>query len=112
MLFRSPDPDNAVRTLSGGNQQRVVLAKWMATAPKLLILDSPTVGVDIAAKDGIYDVVRTLAAQGMAILLISDEIPEVFYHAHRVLVMRRGRIAGECVPHESSEEELQAVVDA
>ena len=112
LAIKAPDPDNAVRTLSGGNQQRVVLAKWMATAPKLLILDSPTVGVDIAAKDGIYDVVRTLAAQGVAILLISDEIPEVFYHAHRVLVMRRGQIAGECVPHESSEEELQAVVDA
>ena len=112
LAIKAPDPDNPVRTLSGGNQQRVVLAKWMATAPKLLILDSPTVGVDIAAKDGIYDVVRTLAAEGVAILLISDEIPEVFYHAHRVLVMRRGRIAGECVPHASSEEELQALVDA
>jgi simple sugar transport system ATP-binding protein len=112
LAIKAPDPDNAVRTLSGGNQQRVVLAKWMATHPKLLILDSPTVGVDIAAKDGIYEVVRTLAAQGMAILLISDEVSEVFYHAHRVLVMRRGRLAAECVPHESSEEELQAVVDA
>jgi simple sugar transport system ATP-binding protein len=112
LAIKAPDPDNAVRTLSGGNQQRVVLAKWMATQPKLLILDSPTVGVDIAAKDGIYEVVRTLAAQGVAILLISDEVPEVFYHAHRVLVMRRGRLAAECVPHESSEEELQAVVDA
>ena len=112
LAIKAPNPDNAVRTLSGGNQQRVVLAKWMATQPKLLILDSPTVGVDIAAKDGIYEVVRTLAAQGVAILLISDEIPEVFYHAHRVLVMRRGRLAGECVPHDSSEEQLQAAVDA
>jgi simple sugar transport system ATP-binding protein len=57
-------------------------------------------------------VVRELAAQGVAILLISDEVPEVFYHAHRVLVMRRGRLAGECIPHRSSEEELQAVIDA
>lgn len=112
LAIKAPNPDNAVRTLSGGNQQRVVLAKWMATQPRLLILDSPTVGVDIAAKDGIYEVVRALAARGVAILLISDEIPEVFYHAHRVLVMRRGRLAGECVPHTSSEEELQAVVDA
>ena len=112
LAIRAPDPDNAVRTLSGGNQQRVVLAKWMATQPRLLILDSPTVGVDIAAKDGIYEVVRALAANGVAILLISDEVAEVFYHAHRVLVMRRGRLAGECVPHESSEAELQAVVDA
>jgi simple sugar transport system ATP-binding protein len=57
-------------------------------------------------------VVRALAANGVAILLISDEVAEVFYHAHRVLVMRRGRLAGECIPHESSESELQAVVDA
>lgn len=112
LSIKAPDPANAVRTLSGGNQQRVVLAKWMATQPRLLILDSPTVGVDIAAKDGIYEVMRALAAKGMAILLISDEIPEVFYHAHRVLVMRRGRMAGECVPGEASEAQLQAVVDA
>ena len=111
LAIKAPDPDNPVRTLSGGNQQRVVLAKWMATQPRLLILDSPTVGVDIAAKDGIYDVVRALAAKGVAILMISDEIPEVFYHAHRVLVMRHGRLAGECFPHQSSEGELQALVD-
>jgi simple sugar transport system ATP-binding protein len=112
LAIKAPNPDNPVRTLSGGNQQRVVLAKWMATDPKLLILDSPTVGVDIAAKDGIYEVVRGLAERGVAILLISDEIPEVFYHSHRVLVMRRGRIVDECLPHASSEEALQAAVDA
>jgi simple sugar transport system ATP-binding protein len=112
LAIKAPNPEHAARTLSGGNQQRVVLAKWMATEPRLLILDSPTVGVDIAAKDGIYEIVRALAARGVAILLISDETPEVFYHAHRVLVMRRGRLAGECIPHESSEAQLQAVVDA
>jgi simple sugar transport system ATP-binding protein len=112
LAIKAPNPDNAVKTLSGGNQQRVVLAKWMATGPKLLILDSPTVGVDIAAKDGIYEVVKALAARGVAILLISDEVPEVYYHAHRVIVMRRGRLAGACIPHESSEADLQAVVDA
>jgi simple sugar transport system ATP-binding protein len=112
LAIKAPNPEDAARTLSGGNQQRVVLAKWMATQPRLLILDSPTVGVDIAAKDGIYEIVRALAARGVAILLISDETPEVFYHANRVLVMRRGRLAGECIPHESSEAQLQAVVDA
>jgi simple sugar transport system ATP-binding protein len=112
LAIKAPNPEHAARTLSGGNQQRVVLAKWMATEPRLLILDSPTVGVDIAAKDGIYEIVRALAARGVAILLISDETPEVFYHAHRVLVMRRGRLVGECIPHESSEAQLQAVVDA
>jgi simple sugar transport system ATP-binding protein len=112
LAIKAPNAEHAVRTLSGGNQQRVVLAKWMATQPKLLILDNPTVGVDIAAKDGIYEVVRALAAKGVAILLISDEVSEVFYHAHRVVVMRRGRLISECIPHTSTEEKLQAVVDA
>ncbi len=84
----------------------------MATKPRLLILDSPTVGVDIAAKDGIYEVVKALAANGVAVLLISDEIPEVFYHAHRVLIMRQGRLVGECHPHASTEVELRDVVNA
>lgn len=106
------DPDNPVRTLSGGNQQRVVLAKWMATAPKLLILDSPTVGVDIGAKDGIYAIVRRLAAEGLAVIMISDEIPEVFCHTHRVLVMREGRIADEYRPLQSTEVALREAVDA
>jgi simple sugar transport system ATP-binding protein len=112
LRIKTETGDRPVQQLSGGNQQRVVLAKWMATLPKLLILDSPTVGVDIAAKDGIYEVIKALAANGVAILLISDEIPEVFYHAQRVMVMRQGRLVGECVPHDSSEAELQAVVDA
>ena len=112
LAIKAPTPANAVKTLSGGNQQRVVLAKWMATKPRLLILDSPTVGVDIAAKDGIYEVVRALAARGVAVLLISDEIPEVFYHTHRVLVMRQGQITGQFYPHASSEAELRDAVNA
>jgi len=106
------DPANAVRTLSGGNQQRVVLAKWLATKPSLLILDSPTVGVDIGAKDGIYAIVRKLAAEGLAVIMISDEIPEVFYHSDRVLIMREGRLTGELVPRDSSEAALRQAVDA
>jgi simple sugar transport system ATP-binding protein len=112
LAIKAPKPDNPVKTLSGGNQQRVVLAKWMATGPRVLILDSPTVGVDIAAKDGIYAVVKALAAQGVAVLLISDEIPEVYYHAHRVLIMRQGRLVGECRPHEIGEAELRDAVNA
>jgi simple sugar transport system ATP-binding protein len=106
------DPDNAVRTLSGGNQQRVVLAKWLATGPRVLILDSPTVGVDVSAKDGIYAIVRDLAAAGMAVLLISDEIPEVLYHTHRILVMHAGRITGTFMPGETSEAALREALDA
>lgn len=106
------DPENPVGTLSGGNQQRVVLAKWLATRPSLLILDSPTVGVDIAAKDGIYRIVRQLAESGLAVIMISDEIPEVFCHTHRVLVMRDGRIGGEYDPVKISEATLREAVDA
>lgn len=112
LTIKAGDPENKVKTLSGGNQQRVVLAKWLATQPKLLILDSPTVGVDIHAKDGIYAIVRELAASGIAILMISDEIPEVYYHSDRVLVMRAGRLEGEFYPGQCSEEALKEAVNA
>jgi simple sugar transport system ATP-binding protein len=112
LAIKVSDPENPVRTLSGGNQQRVVLAKWTATRPKVLILDSPTVGVDVAAKDGIYEIVKRLAADGVAVIMISDEIPEVLYHCHRVLVMRQGRLAGEYRPREISEAVLRERVNA
>ena len=112
LAIRVSNPENPVKTLSGGNQQRVVLAKWLACNPRVLILDSPTVGVDISAKDGIYEIVKKLAADGVSIVMISDEIPEVLYHSHRVLIMRDGRLAGEYVSHLSSEHELQAAVNA
>jgi simple sugar transport system ATP-binding protein len=102
----------AVHTLSGGNQQRVVLGKWLATKPQVLILDSPTVGVDIRNKQGIYEVIRKLAKEGVAILLISDEIPEVYFNADRVLHMREGRLMGQFIPGEASEEVLTEAVFA
>ena len=106
------DPDNPVKTLSGGNQQRVVLAKWMATNPRILILDSPTVGVDISAKDGIYRIILGLAAAGVAVLLISDEIPEVLYHSHRVLVMRQGLLTLDVPSAKTCEHDLRQAVNA
>ena len=102
-----PGLDSAVQTLSGGNQQRIVLAKWLATHPKVLILDSPTVGVDIKNKQGIYEVVADLARRGVGVIVISDEIGEVFATCDRVLHMRGGRIAGEMVPGVVSESELE-----
>ncbi|MGP1394674.1 MAG: sugar ABC transporter ATP-binding protein [Inquilinaceae bacterium] len=102
-----PGLDNPVQQLSGGNQQRVVLAKWLATRPKLLILDSPTVGVDIGNKQGIYDIVRELAADGVAILMISDETQEVYDHCHRVLHMRDGRIVDDLNPDGITEQEMK-----
>src|SRR4051812_2840822 len=105
-------PDHAVSTLSGGNQQRIVLAKWLATNPKLLLLDSPTVGVDVGARAGIFAIVHRLAEAGMAILLISDEIPEVYFNADRILHMRNGRLVGSYVPGETDIDEIEEAVHA
>jgi simple sugar transport system ATP-binding protein len=112
LAIKVVDPDNIVKTLSGGNQQRVVIAKWLARNPRILILDSPTVGVDISAKDGIYEIIKALVARGVGVLMISDEIPEVLYHSHRVLIMRDGRLTGEYYSHLSSERELMEAVNA
>ena len=112
LTIKVSHPDDAVKTLSGGNQQRVVIGKWLARNPRILILDSPTAGVDIAAKDGIYEVVKRLAASGVAIIMISNEVPEVLYHCNRVLIMRNGRLRGEYQPTTSSEHELQEAVNA
>jgi len=105
-------PDHAVSTLSGGNQQRIVLAKWLATNPRLLILDSPTVGVDVGARAGIFTIVHKLAKAGMAILLISDEISEVYFNADRILHMRDGRIVGSYVPCETEIDAIERAVHA
>ncbi len=105
-------PQDAVSTLSGGNQQRVVLAKWLATNPKLLILDSPTVGVDVGARAGIFKIVRELADEGLAILLITDEITEAYFNADRILHMADGRIQAEYDPHKTSVSALEEQVYA
>lgn len=105
-------PEDAVSTLSGGNQQRIVLAKWLATEPKLLILDSPTVGVDVGARAGIFAIIHSLAEAGMAILLISDEIPEVYFNADRILHMRDGRIIDTYRPGEISMDRIEERVHA
>jgi simple sugar transport system ATP-binding protein len=105
-------PEDAVSTLSGGNQQRVVLAKWLATSPKALILDCPTVGVDVGARDGIYRIVRGLAGRGIAILMISDEVPEVYFNSDRILHMAGGRIVAEYDPRRVSIAELERAVYA
>ena len=101
---------NAISTLSGGNQQKVAIAKWLTTNPKLLILDSPTVGVDIGAREGIFKIVRKLADKGLSILLISDEVPEVYFNANRVLHMSNGRIKKEYTPVQCEISELQDAI--
>jgi simple sugar transport system ATP-binding protein len=93
--IKTPSAEAPAQSLSGGNQQRVVLAKWLATGPKVFILDGPTIGVDIASKSNIHNIVRDLAGRGMGIIIISDEIPEVLQNCNRVLIMRRGKIIHE-----------------
>ena len=104
------DPDLPVLTLSGGNQQRVSLGKNIATDPKVIILDSPSVGVDIGAKDAIYQAISKLSSRGMAVILISDELEEVHYHANRVLVLENGKIVHIHTPETDNLEGLDDVV--
>jgi simple sugar transport system ATP-binding protein len=106
LRIKTPDVSRAVSTLSGGNQQRVVLAKWLSAAPKILILNGPTVGVDIGSKSEILELLRELASQGMGIIVISDDIPELLEVCHRILVMRDGRIANEFDRTEIDEQRL------
>ncbi len=103
---KTSNPENAVDTLSGGNQQKVVVSKWLATNPDVLILDNPTVGVDIAAKHGIYKIMREFTKKNLGIILISDEVAEVYQNSDRILIMSKGRIVEEVYPCEITEKEL------
>jgi rhamnose transport system ATP-binding protein len=98
----------AVRQLSGGNQQKVVLAKWLATKPQVLILDEPTRGIDVGTKAEVHRLISQLAAQGLAILMISSELPEVLGMSDRILVMREGRLTGEFSRDEATQEVIIA----
>jgi len=98
--------ENPARFLSGGNQQKVVLAKWLATEPKLLILDEPTRGIDVGTKSEVHRLMSELAGQGLAVLMISSELPEVLGMADRVLVMHEGRITRELSRAEADEENV------
>ena len=95
-----------MKSLSGGNQQKVLLAKWILLNPKVLIIDEPTRGVDIGAKSDIYAILRGLAAQGMAIILVSSEIPEVLGVCDTLYVMREGRVTAVLPAAEATEEKL------
>jgi rhamnose transport system ATP-binding protein len=107
--IRTPSIDAAVGTLSGGNQQKVALARWLATTPRVLILDEPTQGVDIGAKAEIHRLIRSLAADGLAILLISSELTELLGLAHRIGVVRGGRLVGVLDHADATEERLMSL---
>jgi L-arabinose transport system ATP-binding protein len=109
LRVRTPSLEQEVRKLSGGNQQKVVLARWLARQPKVLILDEPTRGIDIGAKAEIYGIISDLAAAGVALLVISSELPEVLGLADRIVVMQGGRVTGELSRDEATEERILAL---
>ncbi len=104
LRIRAPSVDTPASSLSGGNQQKVVLSKWLETKPKVLILDEPTRGIDVGAKVEVHQLVDELAAQGMAIILISSDLPEVLAMSDRILVMREGRQVA-MIPHSEATQE-------
>jgi simple sugar transport system ATP-binding protein len=106
LAIKVSSSESPVMTLSGGNQQRVVLAKWIATKPKILILDGPTIGIDVAAKSSIHDIIKNLASRGIGIIIISDEAQEVLYNSHRILIMSKGRVVSELNPVDTTEKEM------
>jgi ribose transport system ATP-binding protein len=108
LKIRTPNAEQLVQNLSGGNQQKVVIAKWLATNPKVLIMDEPTRGVDVGAKAEIYNIMNMLTSKGVGILMISSELPEILGMSDRVLVMHRGRIAGEISIAEATQEKIMA----
>ncbi len=109
LRVKASSVETSVGTLSGGNQQKVVLARWLARRPKVLILDEPTRGVDVGAKAEIYRLVREIAAEGVAVLVISSELPEVLGLSDRVLVMREGHLVGVLDGSEADEQQVMAL---
>ncbi|HDZ3571106.1 TPA: sugar ABC transporter ATP-binding protein [Mannheimia haemolytica] len=110
LKIKVSDSDLPVNTLSGGNAQRVSIAKWLAIDPKIIILDAPTIGVDIANKEGIFQIIKSLAQQGIAVIFVTDEVEETYYNSHRVIVMKKGRIVDEILPAYSSEKSIAEVI--
>ena len=106
LQIRYRDPGQKAGTLSGGNQQKVVIGKWLAKEPSILLLDEPTRGVDIGAKAEIYRIICELAAKGMAVLVSSSELPELLRLCDRVVVLCEGSIRGQLSREEMSEEAI------
>jgi simple sugar transport system ATP-binding protein len=106
LRIKTKNPLNPVTSLSGGNQQRVVLAKWLAMNPKIMILNGPTVGVDVGSKREILEIIKGRATHGMSFLVVSDDIPELIQICHRVVVIKNGRISREFEENELKESSL------
>lgn len=110
LRIKTPTPEQRIRNLSGGNQQKALLARWMATNPKLIILDEPTRGIDVGSKQEVERLVQQIASQGIGVLLISSEIPELVRNCDRVIVLREGEQVGELAGAQISEEAIMQII--
>ena len=110
LAIKTPGQEQQVLNLSGGNQQKVVIGKWLVTNPKVLILDEPTRGIDVGAKKEIHELMSRLAAEGVAIIMISSEMPEVLGMSDRVIVMHGGSICGELSREEADQEKIMSMI--
>jgi ribose transport system ATP-binding protein len=109
LAIKTPGIKQRVKNLSGGNQQKVVIAKWLTADTEILIFDEPTRGIDVGAKSEIYKLLNDLARQGKAIVMISSELPEILRMSHRILVMCEGRITGELASAEATQERIMTL---
>jgi inositol transport system ATP-binding protein len=108
--IRMASQDQAIANLSGGNQQKVVLARWLALRPRVLIIDEPTRGIDIGAKVEVHNLLIDMAQDGIAILVISSELPEVMAISDRIVIMREGKVIGELGRDDATQESLMAMM--
>jgi ribose transport system ATP-binding protein len=106
LRVKTPSVRHSIENLSGGNQQKVILAKWLATQPKVLLLDEPTRGIDINAKDEIYEFINELSAAGLGVVLVSSELPEILTLSDRIMVMCEGRKTAEFTRSQANEETI------
>jgi ribose transport system ATP-binding protein len=106
LSIKTPNLRQKVKNLSGGNQQKVVIGKWLTADSSILIFDEPTRGIDVGAKSEIYKLLNDLARQGKSIIMISSELPEILRMSHRILVMCEGRITGELDVREATQEKI------
>ena len=100
------DIESPVSSLSGGNQQKVVLSKWVGTEPRVILMDEPTRGIDVQAKRQVFEIIWELSRKGISSLVVSSELEELLELCHRVLIMKKGRLVGEVLPSETSLERL------
>ena len=112
LQVKAPSIDVEVATLSGGNQQKVVLAKWLALAPNVLIVDEPTRGIDVGGKAEIHRLLRALAREGVSIVMVSSDMEEVLHLSDRVVVMHEGRVTGVLERADCSEQRIMALAVA